>query len=183
MARALHLRPHMSKLSAVIATVVLGSGSLASASPGRSFDFADRRHAVRTASVDRDYRNDRAWRDRGDLRDTAPRRYRSTWVALGSPVQLADGCAAIGVSDRGTFTQLRLQTTAGASRVDRVVISFRDGSRQVVEPDRVLDQRTGMFEILLDGNNRQIDRVVVEGASARGRAAGTMRSELQVYGI
>lgn len=186
----------MSKLTALLTTLALGaSASIAMASPARSYDrradFAygqDRGgFADRNGFVDRGYapahRFDRGDRiDRGEFRrgardDFGPRRYRPTWVALGSPLQLGrGGQSSIEVNDRGTFTQLRLQSAGGIAPIDRVIVQFADGSEQVADVDRVLGARDGMLEIQLDGNNRRIDRILVLGA-------GGARGALQVFGI
>lgn len=164
----------MSKLTALITTLVLGSSTVAMADPQRWYDDRDDvRDDRRSRFDDRDGRFDRrvfGWRDRRDGDDAGPRRYRHAWVALSAPIELARGRDVIDVRDRGTFTQLRLQTTNGASRIDRVVVRFVDGTRQVVRLDRVLDPRSPMVEVLLDGNNRRIDRVVVIGDSRRNAA-------------
>ena len=112
---------------------------------------------------------DRSWR-RGVARDDfGPRRYRPTWTALSAPLALArGGRGCVEVADPGTFTQLRLQTEGGIAQIDRVVIEFADGSDQVAYPERVLDDRGDLLEIPLDGNNRQIDRILVTGATRGG---------------
>ena len=82
----------------------------------------------------------------------------------------------IEVADRGTFTQLRLQTAGGVARVDRVIVQFADGEQQVMEADRTIDDRDDLLEIALDGNNRRIDRIIVTGATGQ-------RGALQVFAI
>lgn len=121
---------------------------------------------------DRPYRH----RDRRAFDGDGPRRYRPTWIALSasSPLTRAEDC--IEVHDRGTFTQLRVQAGGGRARVDRVVVKFADGSRQVEDLDRVLGGRSDFVDIPLDGNNRRIDRIVVTGTTGR-------RGAVQVFGI
>jgi hypothetical protein len=170
----------MFKLSSLITTLVLGSSTaaMASSTAGSHGGHTTVRYGerfVHSAGAGRAV--DQRWSGSRDLRgDGGPPRYRPTWVELGAPIQLADGRDSIAVGDRGTFTQLRLQMATGASRLDRVVICFADGSQQVVDVDRVLDRQRSMFEIQLDGNNRRIDRVIIDGGSSR-------RGELLVYGI
>ena len=179
----------MSKLTALITTLVLGSSTVAMAQPTISYraDRSDRSWFDR--DDDREVRrhrfDDRYDRNRREIRDDfGPRRYRSAWVALSTAMQL-DGewgrfddrdRDTIQVRDRGTFTQLRLQTTAGASMIDRVIIHFADGSRQVANLGRVLNPRSPMVEIALDGNNRRVEAITVTGQSRRN---GT----IQVFGI
>jgi hypothetical protein len=172
----------MFKLKALITTFVLGASSVAMAQP-RWHDPAP--VVVNPPTPVRDQRaNDHygfgddargaGWRYRDDGR--SERRYRPSWVALNEPMQLRHGRDVIDVNTRGTFTQLRLQTTQGASQIDRVIIKFRDGSRQVAQINRRLDPRSPMVEVPLDGNNRQIDSIVVTGTSQRNGA-------IQVFGI
>ena len=172
----------MFKLTALLTTLALGaSGSIALAAPGRGFDARyderARDHLRFTQERDRFDRPDAAYHwNRGRLDDFGPRHYRPNWVALSAPLRLGRmGRDVIDVADRGTFTQLRLQTRGGFARVDRVIIVFADGSRQV-ESGRVLDARGELLEIPLDGNNRRIDRIIVMGATGR-------RGALEVFGI
>jgi len=179
----------MSKLTALIATLVLGSSTVAIAQPSITTYRSDRSWVDRDRDFDRDRFGDREVRryrfddrfDRDRRREFArddfgPRRYRSAWVALSSPLQLTGGRDVIDVRDRGTFTQLRIQTSNGASLLDRVLIRFSDGSRQIVDLDQALSPRNPRMEILIDGNNRRIDSIQLLGNSRRNAA-------VQVFGI
>jgi hypothetical protein len=128
------------------------------------------REPDRFGRLDRSDRLDRSWRRGAAQDDFGPRRYRPTWIALSAPLQLTrTGADCIDVTDRGTFTQLRLQSAGGIAAIDRVIVRFADGSDQVVDLDRVLSARDGMLEIPLDGNNRRLDQIIVTGApGARG---------------
>lgn len=171
----------MSKLTALVTTLVLGStASIALASPARPYDH---RHAVAVrdhrVARDRVARGrvvapvyDRGWRARVTVDDFGPRRYRPTWVALGAP-RVTRGQECIEVRDPGTFTQLRLQSDSGFALVDRVIVEFADGSQQVADLDRRLDERGEFVELPLDGNNRRIARILVTGAAR----------DLQVFAI
>jgi hypothetical protein len=116
---------------------------------------------------------DAGWHRSTAVDDFGPRHYRPTWVALSSPQPFVRGQDCIGVGDSGTFTQLRLQSDSGFAFVDRVTVQFADGSDQVAELDRRLDQRGEFVELALDGNNRRIDRIVVTGTAG----------DLQVFAI
>jgi hypothetical protein len=177
----------MKTLTALITTLALGGGaSIASAnhntpttydrrtgieyrsdSAGR-YDRTAGRYARYDQSLDR-RSND--WRSHRTPDEFGPRHYRTSWVALDQSVQLSRRGAYIDVTDRGTFTQLRLQTAGNPARVDRLIVEFTDGSQQLVNVGRTLD---GYFDIALDGNNRRIDRVVVTGGA---------RGDLQLFGI
>jgi hypothetical protein len=180
----------MFKITALVAMLAVGApASVALASSSRSLD---RRNIVEPARIERrydrfdarfdnrfDHRDlrDGRWSFRGARDDFGPRHYRPTWVALSTSMQLADaGRDSIRVSDPSTFTQIRMQVTGGVTRVDRVIVRFADGSSQVAELDRVLDDRNDLLELPLDGNNRRIDRITVIGNSDRCGA-------LQLYGI
>jgi len=175
----------MLKLTALLTTLALGSAaSIAMASPTRSYDrdgrfgpagpvapawTAPSAPPARPARLDRPYR-------RGAVEDLDPRRYRPTWVALSAPSPLIRAEDCIEVHDRGTFTQLRVQADDSRARVDRVVVQFADGSRQIEDLDRVLGGRSDFVDIPLDGNNRRIDRIFVTGSTGR-------RGAVQVFGI
>jgi hypothetical protein len=155
----------MRKLTSILLAVA-ATGSVATASPSISYSERDRfeRRDVDHGRFDR--RDD----------DFGPRRYRRTWTEL-SQLALRDGRDSLRVHDRGTFTQLRLQAIQGGDRVrvERLIIQFADGSRQVEHLDRMLSQRDRYIDIALDGNNRRIASITVEGHARRGL--------LQVFGI
>jgi hypothetical protein len=184
----------MLKTTALLTTLALtATASIAMASPARFAPAApdgvwtaparptwtDRARIDRAyespGRIDRSDRSDRSYR-RAAIDDIGPRHYRPTWVALSSPSPLTRAEDCIDVHDRGTFTQLRLQADGGRARVDRVVVQFADGSRQVEDLDRVLAGSSDYVDIALDGNNRRIDRILVDGTTGR-------QSGLQVFGI
>src|SRR5688572_21868072 len=105
----------MSKLTAFITTLVVGSSSLAMAEHRPRETRSEFRGHSDRAIADR-ARYDRGY-DRGYLgHDAGPRRYRPTWVSLGN---IEGGRGRIDVHVRGTFTQLRLQAASGRSYIDR----------------------------------------------------------------
>jgi hypothetical protein len=170
-------------LIAMLAIAASASAAMASENHG-----SDRRRAGERVRFDRDDdrfdrrdrlghrdRLDRSWNHHDDDAH-GPRRYRPTWVALGTAPLARGGRSAIDVHDRGTFTQLRLQAAGGSAWIDRVIVRFADGSRQVARADRSLGRRDALFEIQLDGNNRRIDQILVVGEADR-------RGALEVFGI
>jgi hypothetical protein len=185
----------MFKTTALAALLAVAApASMAIASPSRSSDRSLHRSVdgrIASASrIERSYRGheradarldrrgafDDRWRP-GTGDDFGPRRFRPTWVALSTSMELAgSGRDTIRISDPSTFTQLRMQVASGAARIDRVIVRFADGSSQVAELDRTLDDRNDLLELPLDGNNRRIDRVTVIG---NGDGCGA----LQLYGI
>lgn len=173
----------MSKLKALIATLVLGSSSIAMAQPSFRDTSSSYDRSERFDRSDRFGRDQRIDRDRRWDRDEqtqpqfgGPRVYRTSWVSLAEPMQLSHRRDAIDVNQRGTFTQLRLQTAAGTSFIQRVIVHFHDGGRQVVEINRTVDPTHRMLQFLLDGNNRRVDGISIVGRSQRGAA-------IQVFGI
>jgi hypothetical protein len=164
----------MSKLKALITTLVLGSSSLAMAQPS-NYSF---RTTQRPVVVNPPTREVARFDDRSESRfhTLEPRHYRTSWVSLTEPIQLTRGRGRIDVNLRGTFTQLRVQTAAGSSYIQRIVVTFADGGRQVIEVNQALDPSNRMLQFMLDGNNRRIDRVAVAGSSRRNAA-------IQVFGI
>lgn len=150
-------------LKAIIATIVLGASSVAVAQPAVTV-----RGEARWGQPDtyRTYERDRRpqWRN-------------NTWVALTSPLQLDRGRTMIDVNQRRSFQQLRLQqTTHGMTHIDRVVVRFENGERQVIAVNQRLSTRNPMINIDLDGRQRRVDRIIVMGDSRRGGA-------IQVFGI
>jgi hypothetical protein len=159
----------MFKIITLVSLLAIGaSASAASASPHRSFIDRDRYHRY-------DRHDD--FRSRHDRRfdDFGPRQYRRTWLSLGTLEIANDGRDMLRVFDRGTFTQLRLQTTGGRVHVDAVAIHFADGSKQIARLGRTLGAYDRFVEIPLDGNNRRIDRITAVG--------GSRFADLQVFGI
>jgi hypothetical protein len=109
-------------------------------------------------------------------RDSMSPSYRLRWQALTSPIPLRSGATRIDVHDRRPYTQLRLQTRSGSTRVDRVVVRFENGGRQVVDVNRRLDPNKPAVDIDLRGDRRRVDSIVVMSDSRRG-------ARMQVFGI
>lgn len=152
----------MKKLTALITSIVLGASATAMARPVRL--------------------GDDHWRERQELRIdqerfTGERHYRPTWTALSGATRLEDGRDVIVVGgQQGRFTQLRFQTTQGATLIDRVFIRFSDGRWQTADLGAELSPRNPMVELPLDGDRKRIDRIIVLG-DAGGRAS------YQIFGI
>lgn len=155
-------------LKAIIATLVLGTSGAALADPGPGVTI----------------RGEARWGQPQPVqvyeRDTSARRpywRNNTWVALTSPVYLDRGRTVIDVNQRRPFQQLRLQqTTRGMTSIDRVIVRFDNGERQVIDVNQRLSSRNPMINLDLDGRQRRVDRIVVMGDSRRG-------GSVQVFGI
>jgi hypothetical protein len=179
----------MRKLTTLLATLVLAStASIAMASPARSYASGSTprpavsgpsyqaRARVGHARSDASYR---IWNGQHGADDAGPRRYRASWSALAAPFELGRsdrGSDCIDVTDRGTFTQLRVQADSGRAFVDRVTVVFADGSDQQVHLDRALGAGSNFVDIPLDGNNRRVAQVIVAGDTGN-------RAALQVFAI
>jgi hypothetical protein len=150
-------------MKAIIATLVLGASSAAVADPGPTITVRGEARWGQPQPV-QTYQRDTRWRH-------------NTWVALTSPLYLDRGRTVIDVNQRRPFHQLRLQQTSrGATKIDRVIVRFENGQRQVISVNQRLSTRNPMINIDLDGRQRRVDRIVVMGDSRRGGA-------LQVFGI
>lgn len=153
-------------LKAIIATLVLGASGAAVADPGPGITV----------------RGEARWGQPQPVqtyqRDQRDRRHRpSTWIALTSQLRLDRGRTVIDVNERRPFQQLRLQAaTHGMTMVDRVIVRFDNGERQVISVNQRLSTRNPMINIDLEGRQRRVDRIVVMGDSRRGGA-------IQVFGI
>ena len=166
----------MSKIKALITTLVLGSSSVAMADSGLSFNASAQwsigtRPApiavpAPTAPVIRDHRYDVS---------PVPTAYRASWVALSEPMMLNfGGRNAIRLSTPSRYSQLRLQSTAGSSYISTVTVRYADGTRQEIAINKNLDARAPMINFAVS-NRASIDRIVVNGSSYR-------RASFQLFG-
>ena len=158
-------------IKAIIASLVLGSSSIAMAAPSVTFS-ASAQGAYGTTVV-RDHRdNDRTpiaqpvvqpiYRE-GWHRQPMPPVYRP--VTLGSGLHFAgDGRTFITVGGQaGRFNTLQISANGGRTLINQVYVQFDNGQEQIV---RSLNRTLTGSESLtldLDGNNRAIRRIVVYG--------------------
>jgi len=155
----------MSKLKAVLITAIVGSSTAAMASPSYSFS-ADAQFSWGASS------NGAIVRDHRD-RTPAPLPMPSTtWISLGAPLELATGRDVVR-PDAGNYTQLRLQATSGLSYIQKVVVRFRDGGRQVVTFNQWLTNRNPMLQFDLEENHRAIDSIMVIGTAGWRNQSGS----------
>lgn len=91
----------------------------------------------------------------------------TTWQALTSIERLERGGDVFDLRSRERFSQLRLQNQTGRTLVRRIDIVFADGSHQRVQIDRALDGNHAMVDVDLDGDARRIDKIFIDGRSAR----------------
>lgn len=89
------------------------------------------------------------------------------WTSLSSTSKLgasrrATSKAQINVRSKAAFSTIKLEAKAGATFVDKVVITFGNGRSQTVELDKNLTARSPLV-IDLDGEQRFITKIVVVG--------------------
>jgi hypothetical protein len=92
-----------------------------------------------------------------------------SWTSL-STVKRIQNKQTIAVGGRQAYSKLKLEASMGSTFIDKLVIVFGNGTRQVVELDKQLALRGAPLVIDLEGKNRRIAKVVVYGKSNR-RAA------------
>ena len=159
-------------LKTIIASLVLGSSSLAMASPSVTFGASAQGSYGTTVVRDRvqpaapqpiaptDYRDGGVWRGGHKL----PPVFRP--VTLASAVHFAnDGRTFIRVGPQaGRFGTLQISAANGRTLIKQVYIQFENGQEQVIRNvDRTLAGNQTLT-LDLDGNRRSIARIVVYGS-------------------
>jgi hypothetical protein len=91
----------------------------------------------------------------------------TTWQALTAAERLDRRGDMFDLQGRARFSQLRLQNQAGRTHVRQIEIVFADGTTQRVRVNRALAGNHDMINIDLDGDARRIDKIFVDGRSAR----------------
>ena len=177
-------------IKAIIASLVLGSSSVAMAAPGVTFSASAQASYGTTADCDQPgnqadttvksppiYRPDTTVKSPPIMRPgwKLPPVYRP--VTLASDVSFArDGRTFITVgSQAGRFETLTINAAGGRTFIKQVYVQFDNGQEQVVRNlDRTLAGNESMT-VDLDGNHRAIRRIVVYGNDIAGRhqSAGT----------
>ncbi len=114
---------------------------------------------------------------------------RSSWVTLGGVNHIVDGQMSFRLGRMGLaserFSTLQLQSQAGKSLIQRVLIQFGNGRTQVVEVNQYLNASNPTITIDLDGRARTISKVTVIGRNARHgvqRARGLKRARRRGHG-
>ena len=85
------------------------------------------------------------------------------------------GRATIDVSSQRRFTKLSLDAKSSLF-VDKVLIVFGNGERQVVEVNKRLGNYSAPLMIDLAGNTRKIDKVMVLGRGTRFRSSFALKA-------
>jgi hypothetical protein len=153
----------MSKIKALITTLVLGTSSIAMADTNVAFKT--------TTSAVRDHRDEVTPMASPWLRHAA---YRPAWVALSTPTMLHEGRNAIKLATPSRYSQLRLQATAGRSYISSIIVRFADGTRQEIAVNQMIDARSPMLNLSIS-SRASVDRVVIKGSTNR-------RASVQLFG-
>ena len=137
----------MKKISALVTALVLGASSAAMAAPGYgSFGPANDRAPIRE--------NYRPFRP-------VP----ASWVTLESSGSLSRGRDFVNVSTTARFSKLKLEAARGSVFIDKLIVIYGNGQRDVIEVDKTISARGGATVLDLKGRTRQIDKVMVMGRS------------------
>jgi hypothetical protein len=146
---------------AIITTILLGTSSLAAAAP--SYDHVDVR----------DHRTQPVYQAPAPQAVQQPLWLRHVvQQPVVQPVTLAsserlNGREIIKVNESlRAFTKLELRAKSGRTNLDKVMITFGNGKTQMIDCNRTL-QGNESFSIDLQGNQRNIKRIVLVGKSGR----------------
>ena len=91
------------------------------------------------------------------------------WINLTQPSMIAHGFEQVSVgASQGRFAELQLVADSGATYVNQVVVQFANGQYQTVALHQQLDGSNPTLTIDLDGGQRNIQRILVEGSSGYG---------------
>lgn len=150
----------MSKIKALITSLILTTSTAALAAPTVSF----------SASAHMTYSTGPEIRDHRVSRLPVTAYHQSTtaqWRAL-SGSMFADGRSHVRLESPMAYSWLKLQATAGVSFIEEITLRFADGTRQVIEINRNLDTR---LPIQFAIQNRALVSVSVEASSQRANAS------------
>ena len=81
---------------------------------------------------------------------------------------------------RGALTGLRVKVKGSAVEFKRVVVHFENGSKQVIEKNRVIGKGDKSRVIDLDGESRFVDKVVF---TYEARSRGWKGAQMKLFGI
>ena len=143
----------MLKLKAALVSLVLGSSSVALASPSVTFTA----NAYGSFSFGPEIRDHRTQAPYGMPSHTS-------WVQLSAPASLRNGYAVIR-PELSRISQLRLQASRGMTYVSRVDLRFRDGSYQTLQVNRWLTVASSIDLSVRRG--ARVDSITVVGSSNR----------------
>ena len=151
----------MKKIAALVTTLILGASSAALAAPG--WDQSSYGPANDRTPAGRPFRPDFRPNFRPDFRPDFRRPVQS-WTTLESNGSLMRGRDFINVSSSARFSKLKLEANGrGSIHIDKLIITFGNGQKQVVHVNKTMNGRSGATLIDVDGRSRNIDKVMVLG--------------------
>lgn len=170
----------MSKIKAAIITAIIGTSSAAMASPTVSFNANARfsygsQHsapysAPYSAPVIRDHTQAPVY--------AMPSTRSTSWVSLANYLDLSSGRDVLRVDRNMRASALTLRANMGRAYVEKVVVRYEDGSKQVTEVDEWMTTRNPAIELDLRGRSR-IDSIIIVGSSS-GRASYSVLAQSQM---
>jgi hypothetical protein len=158
------------KLSAIIATFVLGTSSVALADQNNFDNDYDRDEApvLRDHRMpERDARDGQFWRGPEMPVDRIGPPIQRGWTTIARYERLRGGSDSVQLYEPMRARSLMLQANRGMSFVDSVEITFSNGHRRVLQVNRRLGQNEPIT-IDLPGRTRMVSRIVVFGRSRWG---------------
>jgi hypothetical protein len=159
-------------VTTLVTTVVLGASSVALAKPAYTTYPTTSQHGTSPHVVP-------SYRDTArDHRAPSPfqrfQRPQQRWMELSSAATTRAGRQVIPVSTASRLSTLKLEATRGSTLIGKVLITFGNGTTQVVNLDkRITPNAPALIDV--DGRARQITRIVVQGR-------GNSRSSYRVLG-
>lgn len=143
----------MLNIKATLVALVLGSSSVALASPSVTFT-ADAQAAFSFGPQVRDHRTPSY---------SMPSRQNLAWIELSNATSLRSGRAVIR-PELSNLSQLRLQATRGMTYVNRVEVRFRNGTTQTLTLNRWL---TTSIDLTIRNNTNIVDSITLVGSANR----------------
>jgi hypothetical protein len=151
------------KIPALIAVLLLGSGSLVAAAP------AERETTERVSYT-------------GLNKPPAEPEPEAGWLEIASPTPANHGRELINVDAKRSFTRLRLEAATGRPIVRTVRIYYKDGTSQLVRIDRTLDKQRDSFAVIDLRGARAIEQVVIT-ADRDSKGTYTVQGEVEKPGV
>lgn len=163
----------MSKIKALITTLVLGTSSVAMADTSLSFRATAQASwgapSIAAPPVVRDHRMTTVSYERPTTR------LRGTWISLAEPMHLRRGYNVIQLGTQAPLNQIRLQSASGQSFISTVTVQYANGASQVVTLNQWIDARNPMAQFNLN-RTAAVTSIFINGS--RGHRSG----KLQVFG-
>ena len=173
-------------LKAIIATIILGTSSFAAADTLRhddhDVDVRDHRTEQPQPAPATQYAPPPVYTmtPATTVQVQAQDRVHGMWRRpVAQPITLAsslriNGRGIIRVNEQTrAFSKLELQSVSGRTNLDKVMIQFANGQTQTIDCDRTLNGNES-FSIDLQGNQRNIKRIVLVGKAGRRAAVNVL---------